>query len=85
MATINEVGNRYGRLTVIGRAPADSGLCGAMWICRCDCGKTVQVLGIRLRSGNNRSCGCLKTMHPQDRISMGYMPYGRERKLRDNL
>lgn len=24
MATINEVGNRYGRLTVIGRAPSDA-------------------------------------------------------------
>lgn len=30
------------------------------WHCQCDCGRTVEVEGCGLRSGNNTSCGCRK-------------------------
>jgi hypothetical protein len=52
------MGKRYGRLLVVGK-------CGGFgpnrryWVCKCDCGETVEVLDRNLRSGNNRSCGCL--------------------------
>ena len=30
------------------------------WNCQCECGKQVIVIGKHLRSGNTKSCGCLK-------------------------
>lgn len=76
----DETGNRYGRLTVLRRydTSAPSGI-GAYWLCRCACGTEVAVLGIKLRSGNTRSCGCLREMGPFDRIALGFVPYGKER------
>lgn len=53
----NEIGNKYGYLTVIERAPNDSSG-RAMWKCKCDCGNEVIVSGKHLRSGNTKSCGC---------------------------
>lgn len=56
---IDEVGNRYGRWTVLeegGRTPARK----VMWLCLCDCGRLSEVIGRSLRSGASKSCGCLK-------------------------
>jgi len=58
--TIDEVGNRYGMLTVL--APAPSLGRGARWLCQCDCGNTITVEGGRLRQGSNRSCGCMRKL-----------------------
>jgi hypothetical protein len=60
---IDEVGKKYGRLTVIkykGRGPRG----GAIWVCKCDHGgkgrpKLVEAWGGHLRIGNIKSCGCL--------------------------
>jgi len=63
MSIIDLVGQRYGRLVVIERAEDQvfpSGNRKAKWLCRCDCGETVTVLGCHLRSGNTNSCGCLQ-------------------------
>lgn len=57
MALKNEIGNRYGYLTVIERAENDKEG-HAKWKCLCDCGNEVIVLGKHLRSGNTKSCGC---------------------------
>lgn len=56
---INEIGNRYGSLTVIRASQDKSANRGMRWICRCDCGKEISRLGGRLRDGHNRSCGCM--------------------------
>ena len=59
MKVKNEVGNIYGRLEVIeeaGRGPDGK----ALWRCKCDRGKTVVTKGSYLRSGDTKSCGCLK-------------------------
>ena len=53
----DEIGNVYGYLTVIERAPNNKEG-RAMWKCRCKCGNEVIVLGKHLRSGNTKSCGC---------------------------
>lgn len=59
MSALKDIsGLRFGRLTVISRGVND--LKGqAQWVCRCDCGKEVTVLGVNLRRGGTRSCGCL--------------------------
>jgi hypothetical protein len=31
-----------------------------LWLCECDCGKSVRVISGHLKSGNTKSCGCLK-------------------------
>jgi hypothetical protein len=52
-------GQRFGRLLVTAMAPAR--IAGeAAWVCSCDCGAIVTVRGYSLRSGDSKSCGCLK-------------------------
>jgi len=53
---INEVGNRYGRLTVKERCKPFTG--HALWLCECDCGVEIRVRGTALRYGCSLSCGC---------------------------
>ncbi len=55
----NEIGNKYGRLTVIERAENNT-QGNAQWVCQCECGSLCVVLGRSLRSGNTKSCGCLQ-------------------------
>jgi hypothetical protein len=59
MAVKNEIGNKYGRLTVIERAE-NTPRGEAQWLCKCDCGNTGIFLGTNLRRGNTKSCGCLQ-------------------------
>lgn len=59
---IDLTGKRFGKLTVLNRAP-DYGSGSrrvTMWHCQCDCGKTTNVRGHALRNGHTRSCGCLQ-------------------------
>ena len=49
----------FGRLTVVGRA--ENGSRGqTRWLCRCACGRSVEVLANSLLSDHTRSCGCFK-------------------------
>ena len=77
----DETGNRYGMLTVLHDLPQYTGT-GAYWLCRCDCGTEVAVLGIRLRHGIVRSCGCLRSMPRDERERRGLKPHGKERVIR---
>ena len=66
-------GQRFGRLivskdagsVVVGR----KGQRARASLCQCDCGETVTVTNMHLRSGHTQSCGCLQ----RDRVSL---PYG---------
>lgn len=76
MALKNEIGNRYGALTVIARGPnTDQGR--AQWVCECECGNQTIVLGKNLRSGNTKSCGCLKSKQPAARKDLTGQRFGR--------
>lgn len=67
----NEIGNKYGYLTVVERAPNNKDG-RAMWKCKCDCGNEIVVLGKHLRSGNTKSCGCYqKRRAAESNISRG--------------
>ncbi len=62
---INEVGNRYGNLLVVGSGSRRRTT--QMWSCRCDCGRLHEVNGSNLRSGDVRSCGhCGLALLPGD-------------------
>ncbi len=55
---IEMVGKRFGRLLVKEEAGRDKhGF--VLWRCLCVCGDIKVYLGISLRSGNTKSCGCL--------------------------
>jgi len=49
---------KFGRLTVISRGKKKSR--HIYWICLCDCGKTVEVEGNKLKNGWTQSCKCLR-------------------------
>jgi hypothetical protein len=59
-------GKRFGRLTIISRAPDK--ICKGnrkriMWVCKCDCGNITIKNGDNIRKGNTSSCGCIKEKH----------------------
>ena len=55
----NLEGNRYGKLIVIQKtAKRSNGY--VLWKCKCDCGRYAEVISRHLKSGNTKSCGCLK-------------------------
>jgi hypothetical protein len=56
---IDLVGQRFGRLLVVSRAPRVGTDRHARWNCVCDCGKLTQVDMGNLRRGRTTSCGCL--------------------------
>lgn len=55
----NEIGNKYGKLTVICQA-TDKEYSRPHWVCECECGNIVIVHGNALRQGRTTSCGCYK-------------------------
>ena len=58
-AFIDITGQRFGRLLALERVGTDNTR-NSLWLCRCDCGVEVIVKSASLRSGNTRSCGCLR-------------------------
>ena len=67
------VGKRFGRLTVIERAPNKFNKDGSQksaWLCRCDCGNEVVVRQKNLEKGTSRSCGCLISEGCSERFSL---------------
>lgn len=56
---IDLMGQTFGRLTVVGRAPRNR-QGRAQWHCRCVCGGETTVRSDVLRRGRSASCGCMK-------------------------
>lgn len=57
MKAKNELGNTYGRLTVIDYVGLNNQH-RAVWLCKCSCGNLTKVVGKYLRNGDTTSCGC---------------------------
>ena len=62
---IDRTGEKYGRLTVLAESarifyPSTKKNGQRTWLCKCSCGGRAIVRDGSLRSGNTRSCGCLK-------------------------
>lgn len=79
--SIDETGNRYGRLTVVGRSP-EAHEKHAYWLCRCECGVLKLVAGGQLRSGRTNSCGCLNLEKLRARKTHGQATGGHRRVYR---
>lgn len=73
---INEIGNKYGRLTVLKQDKdyiSKNGRHRIQWICQCDCGKIVSVDGTSLRKGSTQSCGCYRKEQVSNRSNKKYI------------
>lgn len=61
---INIAGNKLGKLTVVrfaGTRTRPSGQNGYYWLCRCECGRDVEIDGCCLRGKRQQmSCGCVR-------------------------
>lgn len=56
----NIIGQRFGRLVVIGLPKSEkrNGQYRSLWLCKCDCGNTAWVNVSSLKLGHTTSCGC---------------------------
>lgn len=54
-------GMKFGNLTAI--RPCGKKNNRTVWLCKCDCGNEIEVVGTSLSSGNTKSCGCLTKKH----------------------
>lgn len=53
------IGKTFGNLTVLERAGINEHNF-VLWKCKCNCGKIIVVQGRYLKTGQKKSCGCLK-------------------------
>ena len=51
-------GQKFGMLTVIQRVENKGK--DVRYLCRCDCGNEIEVIGQHLKNGNTKSCGCYR-------------------------
>ena len=76
---IDLTGARVGRLRILSYSQASDSR--KAWVCLCDCGATVEIRGVNLRSGKTKSCGCLKAERMAEGIGKRHGMYGtRENK-----
>lgn len=68
---IDITGQRFGRLTVTGRAP-NTKAGQARWNCKCDCGAETTVISQSVRGGKTVSCGC----HKAERARAMFLKHG---------
>lgn len=67
---IDLIGQKFNKLTVVSLYVDSNNkykTTSAIWVCRCECGNLVNVVGYNLRDSVTKSCGCLnkelKTIH----------------------
>ena len=52
---LNLIGKKFGKLTVLEKAPSRNGK--TYWVCQCECGNIKEVQGAHLTFGSIKSCG----------------------------
>lgn len=57
---IDLTNKRFGRLKVVEDTGKRSRSKKIVYLCQCDCGRLVELVGASLRIGDTKSCGCLK-------------------------
>ena len=66
---IDITGQKFFNLKVINRVGSDK-RGESIWKCQCDCGNITNVLASNLKSGNTKSCGCIKSFGEQTIIKI---------------
>lgn len=72
---IDLTGNKYGRLTVLERAPSQHK--HTFWKVKCDCGNERIVQSTYMKSGKTQSCGC----YQKEQARLGRLKHGRASRL----
>ena len=75
--SINYVGKKFGKLTIIDQYRSDSNI---MALCLCDCGQYKSIIARRVSKGYTKSCGCLRkefTQKHRDRIGAAHKGHTR--------
>jgi hypothetical protein len=67
-------GKKFGKLTVIKRGEKKSPCYS--WLCKCICGKEVDVLSSSLSSGTTKSCGCSRIIYKDRSLPAKKKLYG---------
>lgn len=62
------VGQKFGRLVVIQRVNNNKQE-RTQWLCQCDCGEKITVVGDSLKRGNTKSCGCYQKEQLIERLT----------------
>ncbi|MBA7515518.1 hypothetical protein ES705_07560 [subsurface metagenome] len=78
---INLKGQKFGRLLVLWDSKERTKCGHIIWLCKCDCGKRVRIIGGNLRNGYSRSCGCL-TRERIKILGRGRVKHGESKKSR---
>lgn len=64
-----KIGEKYNHLTILKRVENSRYICRngvtstPKYLCKCDCGTTLNVEGRAILNGNTKSCGCLRKMN----------------------
>lgn len=79
---IDYKGKKFGKLTVLQFLKNKNGR--RLWLCKCDCGNIKEVCIEDLKSGNTKSCGCLRRENPH-RIKINNLYKSRIYKIYNNM
>jgi len=60
------IGKPFDQLTPVKHVGKDPKSHKSIYLCLCSCGKTIEVLGNSLQSGNTKSCGCTSRKRGKD-------------------
>lgn len=64
------VGDKFGKLTIIGLPDDTKSPSTQKYLCKCECGNTVFVMKSRLERGVTKSCGCLRVILSKSNIKV---------------
>jgi hypothetical protein len=73
----DKTGQRFGKLVALRRVGNDCHR-NAVWECRCDCGRCVEIRSNSLASGRSKSCGCWSGARGKHNRKHGHATKGAE-------
>ena len=70
-----KIGDKFSKLTVIGFVGVNKKK-KRVWLCRCECGKEIQVHTGKLTSGHTKTCGCTRIQNIVNAIKISNTKHG---------